>query len=110
MFPAQVYPECAAIETHIEQCKLPADVRADVATIFRQRWDDMHSPLHSVAYMLEPQFQDTDFGTEVSEGQPADHFAVLSAVSICVGACIAHICMHQPCLLMYRSGRISGME
>ncbi|DBA94736.1 TPA: hypothetical protein ACH3X1_002286 [Trebouxia sp. C0004] len=25
----------------------------------------MPSPLHSVAYMLEPQFQGTDFGTEV---------------------------------------------
>ena len=27
----------------------------------------MHSPLHSVGYMLEPQFQDTNFGAEVSD-------------------------------------------
>ncbi|DBA79998.1 TPA: hypothetical protein ACH3X1_008201 [Trebouxia sp. C0004] len=49
---AKVYPECLAIQTHIENCKLPEDVRPDVAEIFRERWDKMHSPLHSVAYML----------------------------------------------------------
>lgn len=62
-----MYPECCAIETHIQSTKLPADVKRDVAEIFRDRWDKMHSPLHSVGYMLEPQFQDTDFGTEVSK-------------------------------------------
>lgn len=62
----QVYPECCAIEKHIESTKLPEDTKQDVASIFRERWDKMHSPLHSVGYMLEPQFQDADFGLEVS--------------------------------------------
>lgn len=66
VFIGQVYPECCAIETHIENAKLPADVKSEVAQLFRERWDKMHSPLHSVGYMLEPQFQDTDFGSEVS--------------------------------------------
>ncbi|KAL0039371.1 hypothetical protein WJX79_005329 [Trebouxia sp. C0005] len=59
---AKVYPECLAIETHIENCTLPEDVRLDVFVIFHKRWNNMHSPLHSVAYMLEPQVQGTDFG------------------------------------------------
>ena len=100
MFSAQVYPECLALETHIVTCKLPEEVRQDVAEIFRARWDKMHSPLHSIAYMLEPQFQGTDFGTEVSEALPADHYAVLSAVDIHISACIALNCTHQPCLSM----------
>ncbi|KAA6425523.1 MAG: hypothetical protein FRX49_04420 [Trebouxia sp. A1-2] len=60
-----VYPECLAIETHIENCTLPEDVRLDVFVIFHKRWNNMHSPLHSVAYMLEPQVQGTDFGAAV---------------------------------------------
>lgn len=89
MFSVQVYPECLAIETHIENCTLPEDVRLDVFVIFHKRWNNMHSPLHSVAYMLEPQVQGTDFGAAVSEAQPADHFAVLSAVDIHISACVA---------------------
>ena len=41
-------------------------MKQDVADIFRERWEKMHSPLHSVGYMLEPQFQDADFALEVS--------------------------------------------
>lgn len=44
---------------------LPEDIQSDVASIFRERWDKMHSPLHSLGYMLEPQFQGTQFGQEV---------------------------------------------
>ncbi|KAL0033932.1 hypothetical protein WJX77_011514 [Trebouxia sp. C0004] len=62
---SKLYPECCAIEKHIESTKLPEDVKQDVAEIFRERWDKMHSPLHSVGYMPEPQFQDTDLGLEV---------------------------------------------
>ena len=49
-----------------QSTKLPEDVKEDVAEIFRERWEKMHSPLHSVGHMLEPQFQDTDFALEVS--------------------------------------------
>ena len=62
-----MYPECCEIAAHIEKTKLPADVKKDVAEIFRERWDKMHSPLHSVGYMLEPQFQTTSFGGEVGQ-------------------------------------------
>lgn len=61
----QVYPECCEIEKHIQSVDLPEEVTAEVAEIFRERWDKMHSPLHALAYMLEPQFQGTAFGVEV---------------------------------------------
>ena len=50
----QVYPECCAIEKHIESTKLPEDVKQDVAEIFCERWEKMHSPLHSVGCILGP--------------------------------------------------------
>lgn len=62
----QVYAECCIIEKHIAASVLPEEVKSEVVSIFRERWDKMHSPLHSVGYMLEPQFQGTDFGIEVS--------------------------------------------
>ena len=55
------------IEKHIQKVVLPEEVREEVAAIPWERWDKMHSPLHSVRYMLEPQFQGTTFGAEVSE-------------------------------------------
>ncbi len=85
----QVYPVCCAIETHIESTKLPADVKHDVAELFCERWDKMHSPLHSVGYMLEPQFQDTDFGPEVSRMRPLIVlFAQLQSVLLCTAVCM----------------------
>ncbi|KAL3160534.1 hypothetical protein ABBQ32_14131 [Trebouxia sp. C0010 RCD-2024] len=62
---SKVYAECCIIEKHIAASVLPEEVKTEVVSIFRERWDKMHSPLHSVGYMLEPQFQGTDFGTEV---------------------------------------------
>ena len=59
-FLAQVYPEFFEIVAHTENAKLPPDVKQDVADIFRERWDKMHSP---VAHMLEPQFQTTNLGS-----------------------------------------------
>lgn len=61
----QVYPECCEIEKHIQKVTLPEQVKKDVAHIFRERWNSMHSKLHSVGYMLEPQVQGTDFSVEV---------------------------------------------
>ena len=61
-----MYPECCKIEKHIQEVPLPQEVRTEVASMFRERWDNnIHSALHSVGYMLEPQFQGTDFGVEV---------------------------------------------
>ncbi|KAL0048466.1 hypothetical protein WJX82_003960 [Trebouxia sp. C0006] len=34
---SKVYPECCAIETHIESTKMPDDVKQDVLDIFRNR-------------------------------------------------------------------------
>lgn len=88
----QVYPECCAIETHIESTKMPDDVKQDVLDIFRNRWDKMHSPLHSVGYMLEPQFQGTDFGSEVSRTSPlVVQFAQLLSVLLCITVCIVSV-------------------
>ena len=60
-----MYPECCEIDKHIQEVALPEQVRKDVAHIFRERWNSMHSKLHSVGYMLDPQFQGTDFSLEV---------------------------------------------
>ena len=62
----QVYPMCAQIEQHIESIGLEKDLEDSVAKIFRERWNKMHSPLHSGSYMLEPQFRNTAFGPGVS--------------------------------------------
>lgn len=62
----QVYAEFCQIEKHIQNSVLPEEVKEEVA-IFQDRWDKMHSPLHSVGYMLEPQFQGTNFGPEVRD-------------------------------------------
>ena len=56
---------CAQIEQHIQNVGLEKDLEAAVSKIFRERWDKMHSPFHSAAYMLEPQFRNTAFGREV---------------------------------------------
>ena len=56
---------CAQIEQHIKSMGLEKDLEDSVAEIFRDRWNKMHSPLHSAAYMLEPQFRNTAFGPEV---------------------------------------------
>ncbi len=63
----QVYAECCEIEKHIQKAVLPEEVREEVAAILWESLDKMHSPLHSVGYMLEPQFQGTNFGAEVSD-------------------------------------------
>ena len=56
---------CAQIEQHILDVGLDKEVEEAVAKIFRERWDKMHSPLHSAAYMLKPQFRGAVFGREV---------------------------------------------
>ena len=76
-----VYGECCIIEKHIQDAQLPEDIRDEIATIFRERWDKMHSPLHSVGYMLEPQFLGTNFGVEVSNHA----FTVAASAQACVG-------------------------
>lgn len=38
----------------------------EVADIFRDRWDKLHSPLHALGYLLEPQFQGAKLGAEAS--------------------------------------------
>jgi hypothetical protein len=61
----QVYPMCAQIEQHIQKVGLNKDLEDSVAKIFRDRWDKMHSPLHSAAYILEPQFRLAAFDKQV---------------------------------------------
>ncbi|KAL3136716.1 hypothetical protein ABBQ38_15545 [Trebouxia sp. C0009 RCD-2024] len=62
---SKVYPECCEIEKHIQNVSLPADMNQEVADIFRDRWDKLHSPLHALGYLLEPQFQGAKLGAEV---------------------------------------------
>ena len=61
----QVFAEWCEIEKHIQKAVLPEEVREEVAAIPWERWDKMHSPLHSVGYILEPQLY--NFGAEVSD-------------------------------------------
>lgn len=61
-----MYPECCEIEKHIQNVSLPADMNQEVADIFRDRWDKLHSPLHALGYLLEPQFQGAKLGAEAS--------------------------------------------
>ena len=56
---------CAQIQQHIEKVLKGFAEKNEVARIFRERWDKMHSPLHSVAYMLEPQFRSARFDVGV---------------------------------------------
>jgi hypothetical protein len=77
----QVYPMCAQIEQHILDVGLDKGVEDAVAKIFRERWDKMHSPLHSAAYMLEPQFRGAAFGREVMHSSPGNLLCFLCCAS-----------------------------
>ena len=72
----QVYPMCAQIEQHILSMGLEKDLENSVRNIFRDRWNKMHSPLHSAAYMLEPQFRNTAFDPQVTHC----HMLVLACI------------------------------
>ena len=77
----QVYPICAQIQQHIRKVGLDKDLEEEVYNIFEDRWNKMHSPLHSAAYMLEPQFRDATFGREVS---PFKTLQIWSSLQFCI--------------------------
>lgn len=62
-----MYASCVQIEAYIEQLEINAALKKQVLKLFRDRWDAMHSPLHSAAYMLEPQFRGATFDRKVND-------------------------------------------
>ena len=56
---------CAQIEQHIRDVGLNKDLEDSVAMIFRDRWDKTDSPLHSAAYMLDPQIRPAALNKQV---------------------------------------------
>ena len=57
-FIAEVYPTMSKLSAHIQNhvsWKGRERFAEKVHAIFMKRWKDMHSPLHSVAYLLSPQ-------------------------------------------------------
>ena len=72
---------CAQIQQHIRDVGLDKDLEDSVWTIFTERWNKMHSPLHAAAYMLEPQFRNAHFGREMSPSEIL-HFDTLSSSAV----------------------------
>lgn len=56
-----------AIETYLsDKLEIDEDLREEILGYVRKRWDaNIHSPVLSVAYILEPQFQVADFDAQV---------------------------------------------
>lgn len=60
----KIYWNCFLIQEHIKSFKgLPPSSLQPLERAVAARWVDLHSPLHSVAYMLDPEYWDHDQGS-----------------------------------------------
>jgi hAT family C-terminal dimerisation region len=58
----KVYSNMYKVEQAIEDAKdwMPGTQAQDLAALWHYRWDFMHSDIHSAAYLLDPEFWDTE--------------------------------------------------
>jgi hypothetical protein len=66
----KVYAKMLELEAHVQECGLPAAKRNEVLGLLRNRWEFMHSHMHSAGFVVDPEYQDSMQHTneEVMEG------------------------------------------